>query len=190
MNNKLNDNELVIYLDRESLIDSLKKLEENEKYLILGSNLFSIENIVSCFEIINDNSPTLFDEPRYCYFRFSYNDDIVKQMINVKVLFEGESVYDFLKTSTYMDENQLENLVKKVYELAEEDTNLKSLDGILYNEALIFITSAINNNECKNVKDDFESKYEIFKEKQLEINLNKKSLVKDLFEKIIQIKVK
>ena len=90
-----------------------------------------------------------------------------------------------------MDDSQLTTLVKKVYDLRKSDeVNLKSLDDILYNEALIFVTSAINNNECKNVRDDFESKYKIFNEKQIEINLNREVLVKNLFEKLIRVKVK
>lgn len=191
MNIKLVDNEIEICLNESFLNNAIKQLERNEKYLILGSNLFSVENIISCFEIVNDENLSSFEDPKYCYFRFSYNDGIVKQMFKVKVIFEGEGVYSFLKTSTFMDESQLTTLVKKVYDLGKSDeVNLKALDDILYNEALIFVTSAINNNECKNVRDDFESKYKIFNEKQIEINLNRETLVKNLFEKLIQIKVK
>ena len=91
-----------------------------------------------------------------------------------------------------MDHDQLEALVQKVEDIVKDGDNISdiSLNNNLYNEALIFVTSGINNNECKNVKDDFESKFKIYREKQIQNNENIIKLMNDLHDKLISIKVK
>jgi hypothetical protein len=184
--------EFEIYLSEEEIKNTINTLDKNQKYIILGGNLLSIDNIMSCFEVEEEtNSKSLMNVGK-CYFKFSYNDEIIKKLVNVNTIFEQNLVYGFLQKSNYMDYDQLEILVKKVEELVKNGENVTdgSLNNNLYNEALIFVTSGINNNECKNVKDDFESKFKIYKEKQIKINENIIKLMNDLHDKLISIKVK
>ena len=57
-----------------------------------------------------------------------------------------------------------------------------------HNEALIFVTSGINKEECKAIKDDFESKYEAFVKKQDEKNAEIRNEMKKLYMTLIETK--
>lgn len=185
------DQEITIYLNEETIKAALNGMEKNNKFLLLNGNLFSIENIVTCFNVDTKFSNNIFTMVPFYYFKFSYNDSTIKKLINVKVICEDDTVYGFLKTSNYMDNEQLNLLVNKVEKFVEDENNVQvdSLNNNLYNEALIFVTSGINNSECKNVKDDFESKFKCFYEKQKETNDNLKILITKLYNNLINIKI-
>lgn len=184
--------EYEIYLSEDEIKKTIDTLDKNQKYIVLGGNLLSIDNIMSCFEVEEEtNSKSLLNIGK-CYFKFSYNDEIIKALFSVNTNFEQNLVYGFLLKSNYMDHDQLEALVQKVEDIVKDGDNISdiSLNNNLYNEALIFVTSGINNNECKNVKDDFESKFKIYREKQIQNNENIIKLMNDLHDKLISIKVK
>ena len=89
-----------------------------------------------------------------------------------------------------MDYDQFCSIVKKVYSMVDnvKEYNLWSISNDLYNEALIFVTSGINKEECKAIKDDFESKYEAFVKKQDEKNAEIRNEMKKLYMTLIETK--
>ena len=89
-----------------------------------------------------------------------------------------------------MDYDQFCSLVQKVYSMVDnvKEYNLGSISNDLYNEALIFVTSGINKEECKAIKDDFESKYEAFVKKQDEKNAEIRNEMKKLYMTLIETK--
>ena len=151
-------------------------------------NRFMIENVTGIYLC------TVCDckNEHYVFPNSFTNDEIIKALFSVNTNFEQNLVYGFLLKSNYMDHDQLEALVQKVEDIVKDGENISdiSLNNNLYNEALIFVTSGINNNECKSVKDDFESKFKIYREKQIQNNENIIKLMNDLHNKLISIKVK
>jgi hypothetical protein len=182
-------NEVVIELTIDDVKFAIDKLIDNEHYINLNKNIFSIDNIKTCFKI-EEIKADKFENLNECFFRFSYNDGNISQVFKVVCKYNDTTSYGFLKTSNFMDLDQLYSLVQKVYNMIDKikEYNLHSLSNDLYNEALIFVTNGINKEECKSIKDDFESKYEVYLKKQNEKNDQIKEEMNKLYNLLIEIK--
>ena len=188
-----NEKNIILNIDdiRNTLL--LLKNSESKKFINLAGNVFSINHILTCFNVETyvKHSFEIFDE---CSFKFSYDDGNVKSIFNVSCYLEDDTSYGFLKTSTFMDYDQLCMLTSKVLDMISKSShsefNIGSLSNDLYNEALIFVTSGINKEECKQIKDDFESKFKVYQEKQNEKNSEIKMLMKKLYNEITKLKNK
>lgn len=188
----MNDNFTNIYLTNDQVGDAIKSLKKNNKFLILNGNLFTIENISSCFSVnvVEKNEKSFDTVESHIYFKFSYNDGSISKLFNVIIKLEETTLHSFLNTTTFIDKNQIGDLVKKVYSLDLNNTKkLHEYDLDLYNEALIFITSGLNIDDSKKIKDDFESKFKIYQEKQFEKNKKIIENVKELYSKLIDVKM-
>ena len=65
--------EFEIYLSEDEIKKTIDTLDKNQKYIVLGGNLLSINNIMTCFEVEEEtNSKSLLNIGK-CYFKFSYN---------------------------------------------------------------------------------------------------------------------
>ena len=183
------DKEVVLELNIDDVKNALYYLKKNDKYLNLNGNVFSIDNITTCFNI-EEYTSDCFERGSEHYFRFSYNDGNIKQVFKVMCKLNDDTSYGFLKNSTFMDYDQFCSLVQKVYSMVDnvKEYNLGSISNDLYNEALIFVTSGINKEECKAIKDDFESKYEAFVKKQDEKNAEISNEMKKLYMTLIETK--
>lgn len=184
-----NEKNLVLDIDDIKNALNLLKKSQTKKFINLGGNIFSVDHILTCFNVDKfiKNHFESFDN---YFFKFSYDDGNVKSIFNVICNLEDDTSYGFLKTSTFMDYDQLCMLVSKVIETVSKsgEFNIGSLSNDLYNEALIFVTSGINKEECKQIKDDFESKFKIYQEKQNEKNKEIKLYIKKLYDEIIKLK--
>jgi hypothetical protein len=166
-------NEIFINMTPATINIAIHELKNNKKYLNLNKNIFSLEFITTCFNVEKTNLNSI-KSPDSCYFKFSYNDKNVQNIFVVSCELKNTTAYGFLKNNIFMDDNQLELLVQKIYNMVDnsKEVNAGSLNNDLYNEALIFVTSGINKEECKSIKDDFETKFEAYE------NLQKVRMIK------------
>ena len=157
-------------------------------------------------DIVNNEEAFILDVEKHysdslkylgaCYFKISYNDGNVKNVFTVECDLKNTTAYGFLKNTPFMDDDQLEILVEKIHNNvfnvvdSSKEYNIESISNDLYNEALIFVTSGINKEECKSIKNDFETKFENYITVQNCENDKIICMMEDLYNKIIEIKTK
>jgi hypothetical protein len=191
----MENNEITIKMTVDNINTAIDNLSVNEKFLNLNKNIFSIDCISTCFDVEKHYSDSL----KYlgaCYFKISYNDGNVKNVFTVECDLKNTTSYGFLKNTPFMDDDQLEILVEKIHNNvfnvvdSSKEYNIESISNDLYNEALIFVTSGINKEECKSIKNDFETKFENYITVQNSENDKIICMMEDLYNKIIEIKTK
>lgn len=178
-------------------IDDLKNtIEEivngNAIYLSVMSNLFKFKNIETC---LRPKEYNYWFNHRSISFQFSYND-IINNLITVKYNFSNNSMYEFLKETDYINFEQLQMINTKVMRMFKQINNNmtndeaeKRINDMLYSEALIIITDAINKDDVEAVKSEFESRHEKWLECKNEINEQGVMLINDLYNNILKIKL-
>ena len=186
--------ELITYVTVQDLKDTIEELENgSKKYLKLNNNLFSIKDIQTCLSVKQNSA--WFNKENVS-FKFSYIDQNFGNLVIVKYLFEDDSVYAFLKETEYLNNDQIQQIYKKVMAnmkleprgISLEDLTKKAND-MLVSEALCIITSGINRDDINAVMNDFEYKLKAFKERKTEINENAIDLMNALYDKLLTIKL-
>ena len=180
-----------IVVDLDDINTSLIQLERNKNYLLIKNNLFSMDKILT-LEKPKDDLSVPFHET---LFSFSYNDGCKNDIIYVCYMHEETDCISFVKTCKIISENEMNQIIEKATKIAIEKNNHKQLDisndidNIFYNEVLVYISSKINENDKPDLKDDFISKFEMFKEKKQAIIDNTKEAINNLYIKIIETKL-
>lgn len=180
-----------ILVNLDKINDSIAQIEKNNQYLIINNNLFSMNKIIT-LKTPEDNLSLPFRETS---FEFSYNDGCKNDIIKVRYFHEKTDCISFVKTCKVISENEVDQIIEKATKIAIEKNNHKDLDlsndidNIFYNEVLVYISSKINENDKSDLKDDFISKFEMFKEKRETIINNTKEAINNLYSKIIDIKL-
>ena len=189
----MKNNEISLIVTPEEITNAIAELNEgNDKYLFISNNLFNFKNICTCLKV-RENS--VWSLTRYVSFKFSYNDKNLNNMITIKIPLVDNSCLSFLKESKFVNDEQINDIMRKVEKNCSQ-TKINTYntfnynDEIVYNEALLIIGKAINESEFEYVKNDFESKFNMWKERQTAINTDRHNLINDLYNKIIKIKLK
>ena len=186
--------ELITYVTVQDLKDTIEELENgNKNYLKLNNNLFSIKDIQTCLHVKQNSS--WFNKENVS-FKFSYIDQNFGNLVIVKYLFEDDSVYAFLKETEFLNEEQIQQIYKKVMAnmkleprgISLEESTKKAND-MLASEALCILTSGINRDDISAVMNDFEYKLKAFRERKQEINGNAVELMNALYDKLLVIKL-
>jgi hypothetical protein len=191
----MENNEITIKMSMNDITTALDHLTVNENFLNLNKNVFSVDCIKTCFDVEKTYSNSL-KNLSCCCFKISYNDGNVKNIFTIECDLKNTTSYGFLKNNTFMDDDQLEILVEKIYNNVfnvvdnTKEYDIDSISNDLYNEALIFVTSGINKEECKSIKNDFETKFENYITVQSNENDKIIGMMEDLYNKIIEIKTK
>lgn len=182
-----------IVINLDDVNTTLAQLEKNNNYLLIKNNLFSMNKILT-LEKTKDDLNVLFHETS---FNFSYNDGCKNDIIYISYMHEETGCISFVKTCKIISENEVNQILEKATKIALEKNNdnhekldiSDDIDNIFYNEVLVYISSKINENDKTNLKDDFISKYEMYKEKKQLIIDNTKTAINNLYDKIINIKL-
>lgn len=186
-------NEIVLNSKIEDLESTLEELENgNEKFLSILGNLFLIKNINTCLHVKTINS---WLNQKSIFFKFSYNDENFKNIISIKYNFEDDSVFAFLNESNLIDKDHLNSIFEKAVKTIKQSRHMNvdeaenTISDIIYNEALILLTTSINKEDIENVKSDFEAKYENWKKIKNDINNNGVKFINSIYNKLIKIKL-
>ncbi len=189
----MKQNEIAINVSIDELKNTIEELENgNGKFLIIGGNLFTIENIQTCLSVKNYTS---WFNKESCVFKFSYDDSNFSNLISVKYNFEDNSVYKFLKTTDYISEAQLNDINAKVMGLMKQ-TRGQSYSEIsaranecMKSEALCIITDKINKDDVRIVTEDFNAKLDAWTRNCNSVNETGVTLMNALYDKLITIKL-
>lgn len=171
--------------------ESLKQLETNNKYFIIKDNLFSMDKIVT-LKSPNDKIGSICTTSK---FEFSYNDGCTNEVISIEYVHENTDCISFVRTCKIISESEIDLIFEKAKNIISERRDKSELiksdeiDNIFYNEVLVYISSKINETDKSDLKDDFISKYEMYKEKKQTIINNTKEAINNLYCKIINAKL-
>ena len=186
-----------ISVNLKDVEDCLESLNSNKKYLIIKDNLFSMDKIITMkAPLVNDES--LFTNTS---FQLSYDDCCNKDVIKISYIHEDDDCVTFVSKCQFISDTECNQLWDRAMEIANEKRkelpfsggslllNQKEVDNIFYNEVLVYISSKINENDKSNLKDDFISKFELFKEKKQALTKKTIDTINILYNKIIEIKL-
>ena len=180
-----------IFVELNDIEESLKQLETNHKYFIIKDNLFSMDKIVT-LKSPNDKTGSICTPSK---IEFSYNDGCINEVVNIEYVHENTDCISFVRTCKIISENEIDLIFEKAKNIISERRDKSELiksdeiDNIFYNEVLVYISSKINETDKSDLKDDFISKYEMYKEKKQTIINNTKEAINNLYYKIINAKL-
>jgi hypothetical protein len=186
-------NEIILNVTPEEIQSTLDFLNnENDKYLFISNNLFSFKNICTCLKVREHNTCL---ENKYVSFKFSYNDKNLNNMITVKLHLLSESCLSYLKESALLNDEQIDAISAKIHQITRQSKiNIFKLieraDEIVYNEALLILGRGVHNDDFELIKSNFESNYNIWKDRQKKTNISYIQLLNDLYNKIVTNKLK
>jgi len=154
--------------DIESVNSAVKSITDSKgKKIIVSDNLLTISKIntvLKAEKTIGD-----FCSNDSIVFGLSYNDDVIKDMIEIHVNLNNVSCYEFLKTGEYVSDAQLETMSCKVHKaigIIEFNESMKDkYNNLLFNEAICFLISNCPTEDIEKTKTEFIAKYENWKEK-------------------------
>ena len=186
-----------ITVNLKDVEDCVESLNSNKKYLIIKNNFFSMDKIITL------KAPRVNDESLFTNtsFELSYDDCCNKDVIKIIYMHEDTDCVTFVDTCQLISDSERNQLWDHAMEIANEKRkelpfsggslllNKKEVDNIFYNEVLVYISSKINENDKSNLKDDFISKFELFKEKKQAIIKKTTDAINILYNKIIGIKL-
>ena len=185
-----------IYVNLKDLEDCIENLNSNEKFLVIKDNLFSMDKIITM------KSPEEDDESPFINtnFELSYDDCCKKDVIKISYFHEDDNCITFVKNCQLISEADCKQIWERALRIVHEKNkefpksctlqiDQKEVDNIFYNEVLVFISSKINENDKSDLKDDFISKYELFKEKKQDLTKKTIDTINILYNKIVMIKL-
>lgn len=189
-------NKILINVNIYDIFDALQNLNKNNKYLLIKNNLFSINRIFTMINIKKQNLNLSFN--------FSYDNLNVE--INTELI--NDRCSSFIQNCQLISDEEAKsllekasNIYKKKIEDETEDLNIdhtlterifraeNEIDNIFYNEVLVYISSKINENDKDSTKDDFISKYNLFKKNVAEKNAELTLKFELLYKNLISIKI-
>lgn len=186
-----------ISINLKDVEDCLESLNSNKKYILIKNNLFSMDKIITMkAPLVNDES--IFTNTS---FELSYDDCCNKDVIKISYIHEDDDCVTFVDKCQFISEAERNQIWERAVEIANEKRkempfsgcslylNQKEIDNIFYNEVLVYISSKINENDKSNLKDDFISKFELFKEKKQALTKKTIDTINILYNKIIEIKL-
>lgn len=186
-----------ILINLNDINESITQIKKNSKYFVIKDNLFSMDKIITLKK--PEKKENVYN---HTSFEFSYNDGCKNDIIKVIYMHEDISCYSFVKTCKIISENEINQIYDNASKIAEEKVVNRinkeilsifdkecDIDNIFYNEVLVYISSKINENDKSDLKDDFISKYEMYKEKKQAIIDETNEAINKLYKKIIDIKL-
>ncbi len=183
-----------IIADIEIIQRAIDLLEgKGVEYFIIDQNLFSINKISTILKPYVNTSNDVFD--KIAIIEFAYSDKVMPMNVKIVSQFENESCLEFVKSSKMINETQLATIIGKTQECFKENYNyddekLKQiLDDTVLNETIMLLINGINKEDCENVKNDFTSKFEAWKERQHNKNEEMMDAIQTLFTKLMYAKV-
>jgi len=186
--------EKVIVVGKQELERSIDMLTgENVDFMIVDKNLFSISKISTILKPVIENDPLFLNKKMT--IEFAYADRILPMDVKIVANFNSVSSLEFVKTSKMLNESQLLMIADKVmstfkenYSYCEEKLT-KMIDDMTLNETIVFLTKALNKDDCEEVKNDFITKFETWKQRMTTENEELKSLMDKLFSYLMTMKV-
>lgn len=140
-----------------------KKLENTitDRVLYIDDNLFTIDRITT---ILKPEETTVFIDQKRINIVFSYSDKCLPMVVNVAVDMKDDSALAYVAESKLLNDLQLETIVTKIEECIKED-NLNTINELVLTETLNIITQAINKADIESTKNDFLSKFDLWKDR-------------------------
>lgn len=183
---------LELYLTADELKETLELYNStNSNYISLDGNLFDINKIVT---ILKPDHVKL-DSHDKITLKFSYNDPSMKSVISVSFIEHDNSVFKFLEISKLISDSQISIIKCKIEELQIPNSNADhtafkdKINDIAFNEALIFMTNGINDEDCEAVKNDFLSRYENWRSQIEEINTTGINSIFEIYKILYKYKI-
>jgi hypothetical protein len=171
-----------IYVETNELENAIKNLENSKKNICVCKNLFSIEKIITINSIKYD-----FDIlPASSYFQFSYDDGIFKDIVKIVYKSKDNTCMNFSKKINIIDED----MFNKIFEIATDKAKEEKRRFYSFSEENYFIDLKFKEEILKQVenKEEFCSRYELFKKEQTEKDKEAIDYLHLLQEKIVLLK--
>lgn len=182
-----------IYVKKEDVEEAISILDKNKNILIINNNCFDTSKIITLLNL-EENCNMFYDES--IFFKFSYNDGIINELIKISCECNSDRYDLFVKESKIIDDNILDKLIDNVsnkYPMYFKNIDIESLSHSYkwkkkkYNEFLeIEVLSYLSSN---NIKNDLKNEYESFTKRITEQNNSIKNVMIDLYSKILKMKI-
>lgn len=185
-----------INVNVKDIEDSINNLDKNNKFFVIKGNLFTIDKILT-LKAVKDETENIdhvaFDNT---YLEFSYADECNNESIRISYDHEDYSCISFVKNCKNISENEISQIMEKSIKIASEKFKYTgylltkaNIDSVFFNEVLVYISSKINENDKSDLKDDFISKYELYKNHQMAKISETKNMLNKLHDMLLNIKV-
>ena len=167
--------------------------EKNQSYLVIAGNMFSLDKISTLIKPRFESSDMMMN--RSMIVEFAYADKVMPMAVKLILNFENESCIKFIEESKMLNESQIKDINDKITACFKEnytydEDKLKSIiDEVALNEAVLVLIQGVNKDDCEDVKNDFISKYETWKSRNSEENIELGKLMNRLYANLLSVKV-
>lgn len=170
--------ENIIYVTSVDLLNAINDI--TKKHLFVRGNLFSLDHIISVWEMMN-----LTD---CAEFSFSYNDSCTNGVFTIRVEKTSSLCIDFLKESKIINDSQISS-IEEVIDSQDILNDFNKIDEIAINEAIVFLLDGVNKVDYEMIRNDFTSKFEKWKNTITSQNEQKINLLNEFYHKVIEAKL-
>ena len=155
--------------------------------------MFSLDKISTLLKPRFENSYMMMK--RSMIVEFSYADKVMPMAVKLTLNFNDSSCMKFIKESKMLNESQMKDINDKITACFKEnytydEDKLKSIiDEVALNEAVLMLIQGVNKDDCEDVKNDFISKYETWKTRNNEENIELEKLMNKFYANLLSVKV-